>query len=70
MIFFQIFYLLNCRSFQESFLRIGVTSNPWIFVGIGTTNAGDNEKLARSFRQHGYATVDLTHDEIAAALAD
>ncbi|HEX6141782.1 MAG TPA: HAD-IC family P-type ATPase, partial [Geminicoccaceae bacterium] len=34
-IFFQIFYLLNCRSFQESFLRIGVTSNPWIFVGIG-----------------------------------
>jgi Ca2+-transporting ATPase len=35
-IFFQIFYLLNCRSFQESFLRIGLYRNPWIFVGIGT----------------------------------
>jgi magnesium-transporting ATPase (P-type) len=34
-IFFQIFYLLNCRSFQESILRMGVASNPWIFVGIG-----------------------------------
>jgi len=37
-----------------------------VFVGISTSNAGDNEKLAKSFRQHGYATVDLTHDELAA----
>ena len=34
-IFFQIFYLLNCRSFTEPFFRMGLTSNPWIFVGIG-----------------------------------
>jgi magnesium-transporting ATPase (P-type) len=34
-VFFQIFYLLNCRSFQESFLRMGLYSNPWIFIGIG-----------------------------------
>jgi magnesium-transporting ATPase (P-type) len=34
-IFFQIFYLLNCRSFQESILRMGIATNPWIFVGIG-----------------------------------
>ncbi|MDX1542199.1 MAG: cation transporting ATPase C-terminal domain-containing protein, partial [Geminicoccaceae bacterium] len=34
-IFFQIFYLLNCRSFQASILSMGITSNPWIFVGIG-----------------------------------
>jgi magnesium-transporting ATPase (P-type) len=33
-IFFQIFYLLNCRSFQESILRLGITGNPWVFVGI------------------------------------
>jgi threonine dehydratase len=37
-----------------------------VFVGIGTGSAGDNDKLARVFRQHGYATVDLTHDELAA----
>ena len=34
-IFFQIFYLLNCRSLRDSFLRIGLWSNPWVYVGIG-----------------------------------
>ena len=34
-IFFQIFYLLNCRSFREPILQMGLYSNPWIFVGIG-----------------------------------
>ena len=37
-----------------------------VFVGIGTASAGDNQTLARQFRRHGYATVDLTHDELAA----
>jgi Ca2+-transporting ATPase len=34
-IFFQIFYLLNCRSFREPILQMGLYSNPWIVVGIG-----------------------------------
>jgi Ca2+-transporting ATPase len=34
-ILFQIFYLLNCRSLRESFLRIGIWSNPWVYAGIG-----------------------------------
>jgi Ca2+-transporting ATPase len=33
-IFFQIFYLLHCRSFHEPVLRTGLSSNPWIYVGI------------------------------------
>lgn len=33
-IFFQIFYLLNCRSLRRSIFRIGLFSNPWIYVGI------------------------------------
>ena len=33
-IFFQIFYLLNCRSFRASFLTMGLVSNPSIFAGI------------------------------------
>jgi magnesium-transporting ATPase (P-type) len=33
-IFFQIFYLLNCRSLKDSMLRMGLRSNPWIYVGI------------------------------------
>lgn len=32
---FQIFYLLNCRSLRDSLLRIGIFTNPVIFVGIG-----------------------------------
>ncbi|WP_143177572.1 cation-translocating P-type ATPase [Cystobacter ferrugineus] len=34
-IMFQIFYLLNCRSLRDSFLRIGVFSNPFVYLGIG-----------------------------------
>ena len=30
----QSFYLLNCRSLRLSMLRIGVFSNPWIWLGI------------------------------------
>ncbi|WP_437878004.1 cation-translocating P-type ATPase [Sorangium sp. So ce513] len=34
-ILFQIFYVLNCRSLRDSMLKIGLFSNPWIYVGIG-----------------------------------
>jgi Ca2+-transporting ATPase len=34
-VFFQIFYLLNCRSLKGSIFSIGVFANPAIFVGIG-----------------------------------
>ena len=33
-IFFQIFYLLNCRSLRDSMRSIGIFSNPWVFAGI------------------------------------
>ena len=33
-IMFQIFYLLNCRSLRDSMLKIGVFSNPTVFMGI------------------------------------
>jgi Ca2+-transporting ATPase len=35
-IMFQIFYLLNCRSLRDSLLKIGVFSNPAVFLGIGS----------------------------------
>jgi magnesium-transporting ATPase (P-type) len=34
-VLFQIFYVLDCRSLRESPLRVGLFSNPWIYVGIG-----------------------------------
>jgi magnesium-transporting ATPase (P-type) len=33
-IFFQIFYLLNCRSLKDPMPKMGLRSNPWIYVGI------------------------------------
>jgi threonine dehydratase len=58
--------LVGSRSVTEFNYRISDASAAQVFVGISTANAGDNATLARSFRRHGYATVDLTHDELAA----
>lgn len=33
-VFFQVFYLLNCRSLKHSIFQIGLFTNPLIFVGI------------------------------------
>jgi magnesium-transporting ATPase (P-type) len=29
----ELFYLFNCRSLTQSMFKIGVLSNPWLFVG-------------------------------------
>ncbi|HSW42795.1 MAG TPA: HAD-IC family P-type ATPase [Patescibacteria group bacterium] len=34
-ILFQVFYLLNCRSLRDSIFRIGLFSNPKVFIGLG-----------------------------------
>jgi threonine dehydratase len=58
--------LVGNRSVTEFNYRISHPSVAQVFVGIGTTSAGDNQTLTRLFRRHGYATVDLSHDELAA----
>ncbi len=58
--------LVGNRNVTEFNYRISDARQAQVFVGIATSNAGDNEKLARSFNRHGYATVDLTHDELSA----
>ncbi|MEJ7843850.1 MAG: HAD-IC family P-type ATPase, partial [Rubrobacter sp.] len=35
-ILFQIFYLFECRSLRGSSLRVGLFSNYWIYIGIGS----------------------------------
>ena len=32
----QMFYLFNCRSLHRSFWRLGLFSNPWIWLGLGS----------------------------------
>lgn len=34
LVFFQVFYLLNCRSFRFSIFKMGIFSNPYIILGI------------------------------------
>jgi len=57
--------LIGSRNVTEFNYRISDASMAHVFVGIGTASAGDNQTLARHFRRHGYATVDLSHDELA-----
>jgi magnesium-transporting ATPase (P-type) len=35
-IMFQIFYMINCRSLNDSVMKIGLFSNKFIFAGIGS----------------------------------
>jgi len=45
--------------------RIADQRQAHIFVGIGTQKAGDSETIAKHFRKAKFATIDLTHDELA-----
>jgi threonine dehydratase len=58
--------LVGSRSVTEFNYRISDAALARVFVGISTASAGDSERIARVFRQHGYETVDLTHDDLAA----
>jgi magnesium-transporting ATPase (P-type) len=35
-VLFQVVYLLECRSLRHSILHVGLWTNPWALVGIGT----------------------------------
>jgi threonine dehydratase len=58
--------LVGKRNVTEFNYRMGDATTARIFVGIGTQGAGDNEKIAALFSKHGYATIDLTHNALAA----
>jgi potassium/sodium efflux P-type ATPase len=34
-IFYQVFYLIECRSLRGSVFEVGLLTNKWVFVGIG-----------------------------------
>ena len=57
--------LVGNRNVTEFNYRIADSAVAHVFVGISTTSAGDNVKIASTFSKHGYATVDLTHDDLA-----
>ncbi|HEX6706317.1 MAG TPA: threonine ammonia-lyase, biosynthetic [Albitalea sp.] len=57
--------LIGPRSVTEFNYRISDATQAHVFVGITIGSRGESEKIARSFERHGFATIDLTHDELA-----
>jgi threonine dehydratase len=57
--------MIGPRSVTEFNYRISDEAQAHVFVGLSTQRKGDSKLIAKDFDAHGFATVDLTHDELA-----
>jgi threonine dehydratase len=57
--------LIGPRSVTEFNYRISDAEVAHVFVGLSITRPGESAEIARRFELQGFATVDLTHDELA-----
>jgi threonine dehydratase len=57
--------LIGNRSVTEFNYRISDAHLAHVFVGIQVADATEPERLAKNFRKHGFATLDLTQDEMS-----
>ncbi|HZX25920.1 MAG TPA: threonine ammonia-lyase, biosynthetic [Telluria sp.] len=57
--------LVGPRNVTEFNYRISGEKEAHIFVGIQTSVRGESGLLARTFEEHDFKTLDLTHDELA-----
>ena len=57
--------LIGPRAVTEFNYRISDAQVAHVFVGLAIQKRDEADKLARSFVRHGFATVDLTDDELA-----
>jgi len=53
------------RQVTEFNYRISDAQVAHVFVGLSISRRDEAERIARSFERHGFATVDLTDDELA-----
>ncbi len=53
------------RNVTEFNYRISDDRRAHVFVGITTSAQGESGKIATNFKRHGFATLDLTHDDLA-----
>ncbi len=67
-IFFQIFYMVHCRSLQDNLLRIGLFSNPAVFWGIGVILALQALFVYLPVMQRVFATAPLSATELLLTL--
>jgi threonine dehydratase len=57
--------LVGTRSVTEFNYRIAEASSAHIFVGVQIRNRSESAQIAGAFEAHGFATVDLTSDELS-----
>jgi magnesium-transporting ATPase (P-type) len=67
--FFQIFYLLMCRTLNAPLRTIGWASNPWVFGGIAVVLVLQAAVVHLPFLQAVFRTADLTLPQWALAAA-
>jgi threonine dehydratase len=53
------------RQVTEFNYRISDSAQAHVFVGLTTHGKGESAKIAANFSRHRFATLDLTHDELA-----
>src|SRR5450755_151205 len=59
--------LIGPRAVTEFNYRIADAAVAHVFVGVATVDRAESALLAREFEGHGFATLDLTDDELAKA---
>ncbi len=57
--------LIGPRAVTEFNYRISDANEAHVFVGLTTVNRAESDKLTRHFTRHGFATLDLTDDDLA-----
>ena len=57
--------LVGPRNVTEFTYRISDARQAHVFVGVQVGSRGESSLLAHTFEQHDFATLDMTHDELA-----
>ncbi|MFP5393802.1 MAG: threonine ammonia-lyase, biosynthetic, partial [Gammaproteobacteria bacterium] len=57
--------LIGPRNVTEFNYRISDANQAHVFVGLQTSNRDEPSAIRRTFEQHDFRTLDLTHDELA-----
>jgi Ca2+-transporting ATPase len=68
-VLFQIFYLLNCRSLRDSIFRIGLFSNPLVYLGILALIVLQAGFIYLPFMNRAFGSAPLSPFEVGKALA-
>jgi threonine dehydratase len=55
----------GARNVTEFNYRISDSEKAHVFVGLTTHGKGESAKIAATFTKKGFATIDLTHDDLA-----